>query len=144
MTVFHEGDGDESGFTCCAFSARERFLMLGTCFGRLNLYDVSSGEKVANYNCHTSAITHLELSRVGPVSCPPAEVLRGLLALLMMVPGALSRMRSCCSPLRPGVSLCLLSGTWTEASARGNVSLVHLDTVGVTQPVSCLQDLLCR
>lgn len=69
MTVFHEGDGDESGFTCCAFAARERFLMLGTCFGRLNLFDVSSGEKVANYNCHTSAITHLEPSRVGS----PAE-----------------------------------------------------------------------
>lgn len=73
MTVFHEGDGDESGFTCCAFAARERFLMLGTCFGRLNLFDVSSGEKVANYNCHTSAITHLQPSRVGP----PAEQLLG-------------------------------------------------------------------
>lgn len=64
MTVFHEGDGDESGFTCCAFSARERFLMLGTCSGRLKLYNVFSGEEVANYTCHTSAITHLEPSRV--------------------------------------------------------------------------------
>lgn len=64
MTVFHEGDGDESGFTCCAFSARERFLMLGTCSGHLKLYNVFSGEEVANYNCHTSAITHLEPSRV--------------------------------------------------------------------------------
>lgn len=71
MTVFHEGDGDESGFTCCAFAARERFLMLGTCFGRLNLFDVSSGEKVANYNCHTSAITHLEPSRVGSAAEEP-------------------------------------------------------------------------
>lgn len=64
MTVFHEGDGDESGFTCCAFSARERFLMLGTCSGRLKFYNVFSGEEVANYTCHTSAITHLEPSRV--------------------------------------------------------------------------------
>lgn len=64
MTVFHEGDGDESGFTCCAFSARERLLMLGTCSGHLKLYNVFSGEEVANYTCHTSAITHLEPSRV--------------------------------------------------------------------------------
>ncbi|XP_044205703.1 DDB1- and CUL4-associated factor 1-like [Thunnus albacares] len=65
MSVFHEGDGDESGFTCCAFSARERFLMLGTCSGHLKLYNVFSGEETANYPCHTSAITHLEPSRDG-------------------------------------------------------------------------------
>ncbi|XP_027133770.1 DDB1- and CUL4-associated factor 1 [Larimichthys crocea] len=65
MSVFHEGDGDESGFTCCAFSARERFLMLGTCSGHLKFYNVFSGEEVANYTCHTSAITHLEPSRDG-------------------------------------------------------------------------------
>uniref|UniRef100_A0A667X0K5 DDB1- and CUL4-associated factor 1 n=1 Tax=Myripristis murdjan TaxID=586833 RepID=A0A667X0K5_9TELE len=65
MSVFHEGDGDESGFTCCAFSARERFLMLGTCTGHLKLYNVFSGEEEANYTCHTSAITHLEPSRDG-------------------------------------------------------------------------------
>ena len=65
MTVFHEGDGDESGFTCCAFSARERFLILGTCSGHLKFYNIFSGEEVVNYTCHTSAITHLEPSRVG-------------------------------------------------------------------------------
>ncbi|KAG7235646.1 hypothetical protein INR49_002408 [Caranx melampygus] len=65
MTVFHEGDGDESSFTCCAFSARERFLMLGTCSGHLKFYNVFSGEEEANYTCHTSAITHLEPSRDG-------------------------------------------------------------------------------
>uniref|UniRef100_A0A672Z914 DDB1- and CUL4-associated factor 1 n=1 Tax=Sphaeramia orbicularis TaxID=375764 RepID=A0A672Z914_9TELE len=65
MSVFHEGDGDESGFTCCAFSARERFLMLGTCSGHLKFYNVFSGEEAANYTCHTSAITHLEPSRDG-------------------------------------------------------------------------------
>ncbi|KAF3855644.1 hypothetical protein F7725_016367 [Dissostichus mawsoni] len=54
---------DESGFTCCAFSARERFLMLGTCSGHLKFYNVFSGEEEANYTCHTSAITHLEPSR---------------------------------------------------------------------------------
>lgn len=76
MTVFHEGDGDESGFTCCAFAARQRFLMLGTCFGRLNLFDVSSGEKVANHTCHTSAITHLEPSRVGSPGTGVGQKLR--------------------------------------------------------------------
>ncbi|KAJ3602361.1 hypothetical protein NHX12_030119 [Muraenolepis orangiensis] len=66
LTVFHEGDTDESGFTCCAFSAQERFLMLGTCTGHLKLYNVSPGEEeVASYTCHTSAITHLEPSRDG-------------------------------------------------------------------------------
>uniref|UniRef100_A0A3P8W8V5 DDB1- and CUL4-associated factor 1 n=1 Tax=Cynoglossus semilaevis TaxID=244447 RepID=A0A3P8W8V5_CYNSE len=65
MSVFHEGDGDESGFTCCAFSAGERFLMLGTCSGRLKLYNVFSGEEEASYTCHTSAITHLEPSKDG-------------------------------------------------------------------------------
>ncbi|CAL8337991.1 unnamed protein product [Merluccius merluccius] len=65
MSVFHEGDGDESGFTCCAFSARERFLMLGTCTGHLKLYNVFSGEEEASYTCHTSAITHLEPSKDG-------------------------------------------------------------------------------
>uniref|UniRef100_A0A671X6U8 DDB1- and CUL4-associated factor 1 n=1 Tax=Sparus aurata TaxID=8175 RepID=A0A671X6U8_SPAAU len=65
MTVFHEGDGDESGFTCCAFSARERFLILGTCSGHLKFYNIFSGEEVVNYTCHTSAITHLEPSRDG-------------------------------------------------------------------------------
>uniref|UniRef100_A0A8C3AK04 DDB1- and CUL4-associated factor 1 n=1 Tax=Cyclopterus lumpus TaxID=8103 RepID=A0A8C3AK04_CYCLU len=65
MSVFHEGDGDESGFTCCAFSARERFLMLGTCSGHLKFYNVFSGEEEANYTCHSSAITHLQPSRDG-------------------------------------------------------------------------------
>lgn len=78
MSVFHEGDGDESGFTCCAFSACERFLMLGTCSGHLKFYNVLSGEEAANYTCHTSAITHLEPSRVSAQAfqhtcCYPAQ-----------------------------------------------------------------------
>lgn len=62
--MFREANEDESGFTCCAFSARERFLMLGTCTGQLKLYNVFSGQEEASYNCHNSAITHLEPSRV--------------------------------------------------------------------------------
>ncbi|XP_037535824.1 DDB1- and CUL4-associated factor 1 [Nematolebias whitei] len=65
ISVFHEGDGDESSFTCCAFSARERFLMLGTVSGHLKLYNIFSGQEEASYTCHTSAITHLEPSRNG-------------------------------------------------------------------------------
>lgn len=49
---------------CCAFSARERFLMLGTCTGQLKLYNVFTGQEEASYSCHSSAITHLEPSRV--------------------------------------------------------------------------------
>uniref|UniRef100_A0A8C2PAU1 DDB1- and CUL4-associated factor 1 n=1 Tax=Capra hircus TaxID=9925 RepID=A0A8C2PAU1_CAPHI len=64
ISVFREANEDESGLTCCAFSARERFLMLGTCTGQLKLYNVFSGQEEASYNCHNSAITHLEPSRV--------------------------------------------------------------------------------
>eukprot|EP00069_Balaena_mysticetus_P004366 bmy_17360T0 len=42
ISVFREANEDESGFTCCAFSARERFLMLGTCTGQLKLYNDGS------------------------------------------------------------------------------------------------------
>uniref|UniRef100_A0A3B5KPL0 DDB1- and CUL4-associated factor 1 n=1 Tax=Xiphophorus couchianus TaxID=32473 RepID=A0A3B5KPL0_9TELE len=65
ISVFREADEDESGFTCCAFSARERFLMLGTCTGQLKLYNVFTGQEEASYSCHSSAITHLEPSRDG-------------------------------------------------------------------------------
>uniref|UniRef100_A0A673KFR7 DDB1- and CUL4-associated factor 1 n=1 Tax=Sinocyclocheilus rhinocerous TaxID=307959 RepID=A0A673KFR7_9TELE len=65
ISVFREAEEDESGFMCCAFSARERFLMLGTCTGQLKLYNVFSGQEEASYSCHSSAITHLEPSRDG-------------------------------------------------------------------------------
>lgn len=65
ISVFREADEDESGFMCCAFSARERFLMLGTCTGHLKLYNVFTGQEEASYSCHSSAITHLEPSRDG-------------------------------------------------------------------------------
>uniref|UniRef100_A0A8C2Z4L5 DDB1- and CUL4-associated factor 1 n=1 Tax=Cyclopterus lumpus TaxID=8103 RepID=A0A8C2Z4L5_CYCLU len=65
ISVFREAEEDESGFMCCAFSARERFLMLGTCTGHLKLYNVFTGQEEASYSCHSSAITHLEPSRDG-------------------------------------------------------------------------------
>ncbi|KAL1021566.1 hypothetical protein UPYG_G00014890 [Umbra pygmaea] len=65
ISVFREADEDESGFMCCAFSARERFLMLGTSTGQLKLYNVFTGQEEASYSCHSSAITHLEPSRDG-------------------------------------------------------------------------------
>ncbi|KAL4597457.1 protein VPRBP-like [Arapaima gigas] len=64
ISVFREAEEDESGFMCCAFSARERFLMLGTCTGQLKLYNIFTGQEEASYSCHSSAITHLEPSRV--------------------------------------------------------------------------------
>lgn len=65
MTVFHEGSGDDSDFTCCAFSAQERLLMLGNGLGRLKFFNVYTGVEAASYPCHTSAITHLEPSADG-------------------------------------------------------------------------------
>ncbi|KAI2661206.1 DDB1- and CUL4-associated factor 1 [Labeo rohita] len=76
ISVFREAEEDESGFMCCAFSARERFLMLGTCTGQLKLYNVFSGQEEASYSCHSSAITHLEPSRVNthPDTCTLSPV----------------------------------------------------------------------
>ncbi|KAJ8359000.1 hypothetical protein SKAU_G00155250 [Synaphobranchus kaupii] len=65
ISLFREAEEDESGFMCCAFSARERFLMLGTCTGQLKLYNIFTGQEEASYSCHNSAITHLEPSRDG-------------------------------------------------------------------------------
>lgn len=45
--------------------------MLGTCTGQLKLYNVFTGQEEASYNCHTSAITHLEPSRVSGRSHTP-------------------------------------------------------------------------
>lgn len=42
--------------------------MLGTCTGHLKLYNVFSGQEEASYKCHTTAITHLEPSRVRKAS----------------------------------------------------------------------------
>ncbi|XP_075688064.1 DDB1- and CUL4-associated factor 1-like isoform X2 [Rhinoderma darwinii] len=81
ISVFREANEDESGFTCCAFSARERFLMLGTCTGQLKLYNVFSGQEEASYNCHNSAITHLEPSRDGTLLLTAATWSQPLSAL---------------------------------------------------------------
>ncbi|ERE76601.1 protein VPRBP-like protein [Cricetulus griseus] len=81
ISVFREANEDESGFTCCAFSARERFLMLGTCTGQLKLYNVFSGQEEASYNCHNSAITHLEPSRDGSLLLTSATWSQPLSAL---------------------------------------------------------------
>ncbi|XP_040214679.1 DDB1- and CUL4-associated factor 1 isoform X1 [Rana temporaria] len=81
ISVFREANLDESGFTCCAFSARERFLMLGTCTGQLKLYNVFSGQEEASYNCHISAITHLEPSRDGSLLLTAATWSQPLSAL---------------------------------------------------------------
>ncbi|XP_018428604.1 PREDICTED: protein VPRBP [Nanorana parkeri] len=81
ISVFREANLDESGFTCCAFSARERFLMLGTCTGLLKLYNVFSGQEEASYNCHISAITHLEPSRDGSLLLTAATWSQPLSAL---------------------------------------------------------------
>ncbi|XP_024118657.1 DDB1- and CUL4-associated factor 1 isoform X1 [Oryzias melastigma] len=64
-TVFTERDQYESGFTCCAFSALERFLLLGNCSGHLVFYNVISGEQEAKYTCHATPITHLQPSGDG-------------------------------------------------------------------------------
>ncbi|XP_059103734.1 DDB1- and CUL4-associated factor 1-like isoform X1 [Peromyscus eremicus] len=81
ISVFREAHEYESGFTCCAFSAQERFLMLGTYTGQLKLYNVFSGLEEASYNCHNSAITHLEPSRDGTLLLTSATWSQPLSAL---------------------------------------------------------------
>ncbi|XP_028303285.1 DDB1- and CUL4-associated factor 1-like isoform X2 [Gouania willdenowi] len=65
VSVFLEGDGDESSFTCCCFSPCERRLMMGTLDGKLKVYNIFSGDEEQTHNCHTSAVTHLQSSRDG-------------------------------------------------------------------------------
>uniref|UniRef100_UPI0037E818D7 DDB1- and CUL4-associated factor 1-like n=1 Tax=Semicossyphus pulcher TaxID=241346 RepID=UPI0037E818D7 len=88
MSIFHEG-----GFTCCAFSARERYLMLGTYSGHLKVFNVFSGQEEASCTCHISAITHLEPSRDGKLlltSAPWSEPL----SALWSIDGVFSRKHS--------------------------------------------------
>ncbi|RXN39286.1 VPRBP-like isoform X1 [Labeo rohita] len=66
ISVFREAEEDESGFMCCAFSARERFLMLGTCTGQLKLYNVFSGQEEARW-FPVVDISFLELSLIRTV-----------------------------------------------------------------------------
>lgn len=47
--------------------------MLGTCTGQLKLYNVFTGQEEASYSCHSSAITHLEPSRVSGENPPYAR-----------------------------------------------------------------------
>uniref|UniRef100_A0A8C4R3X2 DDB1- and CUL4-associated factor 1 n=1 Tax=Eptatretus burgeri TaxID=7764 RepID=A0A8C4R3X2_EPTBU len=65
VSVFRESDEDGSDFTCCAFSARERFIMLGTSTGELKLYNLFSGQEEATYVCHTAPVMHCQPSRDG-------------------------------------------------------------------------------
>lgn len=55
--------------------------MLGTCTGQLKLYNVFSGQEEASYNCHNSAITHLEPSRDGSLLLTSATWSQPLSAL---------------------------------------------------------------
>ncbi|CAJ1051159.1 DDB1- and CUL4-associated factor 1-like isoform X3 [Xyrichtys novacula] len=76
MSIFHEG-----GYTSCAFSASDRFLMLGTYSGHLKFFNVFSGQEEASHACHISAITNLEPSRDGNLlltSAPWSEPLSAL------------------------------------------------------------------
>uniref|UniRef100_A0A3B3SED2 DDB1- and CUL4-associated factor 1 n=1 Tax=Paramormyrops kingsleyae TaxID=1676925 RepID=A0A3B3SED2_9TELE len=84
ISVFREAEEDESGFMCCAFSARERFLMLGTCTGQLKLYNIFTGQEEASYSCHGSAIMHMEPSRDGSLLLTSASWSYPLSALWSM------------------------------------------------------------
>ncbi|KAG7478171.1 hypothetical protein MATL_G00077550 [Megalops atlanticus] len=84
ISLFREAKEDESGFMCCAFSARERFLMLGTCTGQLKLYNIFTGQEEATYSCYNSAITHLEPSRDGSLLLTSASWSYPLSALWSM------------------------------------------------------------
>ncbi|XP_061430043.1 LOW QUALITY PROTEIN: DDB1- and CUL4-associated factor 1 [Lethenteron reissneri] len=81
LSVFRESDEDGSCFTCCAFSARERFLMLGTYTGELKLYNLYTGQEEASYACHSSPVTHCEPSRDGQLLLTSSDMSRPLSAL---------------------------------------------------------------
>ncbi|ELV10404.1 Protein VPRBP [Tupaia chinensis] len=112
ISVFREANEDESGFTCCAFSARERFLMLGTCTGQLKLYNVFSGQEEASYNCHNSAITHLEPSRI-------YDIQTGNKLLTLFNPDLANNYKRNCATFNPTDDLVLNDGVlWDVRSAQ--------------------------
>lgn len=116
-TVFTERDQYESGFTCCAFSALERFLLLGNCSGHLVFYNVISGEQEAKYTCHATPITHLQPSGVSASPLDPASRLR--LKSVWLIWCLCFRMESWCSLQPPGGLLCRRCGA-QKASLRGS------------------------
>lgn len=75
MTAFHSDEGDASSsaagatFTCAAFAASQRLLLLGTSSGHLQLRNIVTRGLLAEYPCHSGRITHLEPSRVRTHSC---------------------------------------------------------------------------
>ncbi|TTC88577.1 DDB1- and CUL4-associated factor 1 [Bagarius yarrelli] len=112
ISVFREAEEDESGFMCCAFSARERFLMLGTCTGQLKLYNVFSGQEEASYSCHSSAITHLEPSRI-------YDIQTGQKILTLNNPDLANNYKRNCATFNPTDDLVLNDGVmWDVRSAQ--------------------------
>lgn len=64
LRVYRDAEGDNC-FSCCAFSACEQWLMLGTYTGDLKLYNVHTAEEAETYSCHNSPLTRCEPSRDG-------------------------------------------------------------------------------
>ncbi|KAJ8302050.1 hypothetical protein KUTeg_021037 [Tegillarca granosa] len=58
-------DNDEDGYSCCAFSACEQYLLLGTYSGDLKMINLNSGEEAGTYTCHSAPISHLQPTRDG-------------------------------------------------------------------------------
>ncbi|MEQ2181100.1 DDB1- and CUL4-associated factor 1, partial [Goodea atripinnis] len=112
ISVFREADEDESGFMCCAFSARERFLMLGTCTGQLKLYNVFTGQEEASYSCHSSAITNLEPSRI-------YDIQTGQVTLTLNNPDLANNYKRNCATFNPTDDLVLNDGVlWDVRTAQ--------------------------
>ncbi|RWS31137.1 protein VPRBP-like isoform X3 [Leptotrombidium deliense] len=67
VRTYRDAEG-ASSFTSCAFSVRfyvDQFLFLGTASGELAAFNLHSGALEATYNCHSSALNHIEPSRDG-------------------------------------------------------------------------------
>lgn len=58
-------DADESGFSCCSFSADEQFLLLGTHAGDVKFLNVYTGDEIASTQCHSNTVTNVQPSKDG-------------------------------------------------------------------------------
>ncbi|XP_076077249.1 DDB1- and CUL4-associated factor 1-like [Mytilus galloprovincialis] len=58
-------DADENGFSSCAFSVDQQYLLLGTHSGDVKCLNVYTGDEVASNQCHSNTVTNLQPSKDG-------------------------------------------------------------------------------
>ncbi|KAG1680062.1 DDB1- and CUL4-associated factor 1 [Nymphon striatum] len=58
-------DDQASSYSCCAFSACNQYIIIGTVSGELKFYNISTGLEEKTYSCHDSEVVRCEPARDG-------------------------------------------------------------------------------